>query len=134
MLYVRIMRTGVERWEGVGRRKVKLGETTSGVKHFVYFTLSGQILNFLTLVVKKSNNEKQFLREKANSDQVLYKLPSNCQGSFLKVESLNEALSLLRAHLQRTHSVGFADCSSHSESHREKEKGRALQDGVGTTS
>lgn len=52
-VHARITEAGVEGWEWVGRREVKLGETTSWVKHFVYFTLMGEILNFLTPVIKK---------------------------------------------------------------------------------
>lgn len=66
--------------------------------------------------------ENGCLREKTNPNQVLYKLfPRSAREVFQK-ESLKEALSLLRAYLQKTPSVVFADCSSHFESHREKEK------------
>lgn len=46
-----------EGWEWVGREEVKVGETTSGVKHFVYFTLSQQIRNSFTPVRKKATME-----------------------------------------------------------------------------
>lgn len=76
--------------------------------------------------------ENGCLREKTNPNQVLYKLfPRSAREVFQK-ESLKEALSLLRAYLQKTPSVVFADCSKVTLSLTGKKKrGREPQNGGG---
>lgn len=52
-VYARFTGPVVEAWEWLERGRVNFEENTSGAKHFVHFTLPGQILNFLTSEIEK---------------------------------------------------------------------------------